>query len=45
MLNSRRERAKNSSIERDLERMYQSLKKLGMRDSKTASAREYFTPQ
>ena len=25
--------------------MYQLLKKLGMRDSKTASAREYFTPQ
>ena len=31
--------------ERDLGRMYQLLKKLGMRDSKTASAREYFTPQ
>ena len=25
--------------------MYQLLKKLGMRDSKTASARGYFTPQ
>ena len=25
--------------------MYQLLNKLGMRDSKTASAREYFTPQ
>jgi len=25
--------------------MYQLLKKLGMRDPKTASAKEYFTPQ
>ena len=31
--------------ERDLGRMYRLLKKLGMRDSKTASAKEYFTPQ
>ena len=33
--------------EMDLGRMYlyQLLKKLGMRDSKTASARDYFTPQ
>ena len=29
----------------NLEKMYQLLKKLGMRDSKTASSREYFTPQ
>ena len=31
--------------ERDLGTMYQLLKKLGMRDSKSASANEYFTPQ
>ena len=32
--------------ERDLGRMYQLLKKLGMRDSKTALlAKDYFTPQ
>ena len=30
--------------ERDFGRMYQLLKKLGMRGSKKASAREYFTP-
>ena len=31
--------------ERDLGTMYQLIKRLGMRDSKGASANEYFTPQ
>ena len=34
-----------SEQERDLGEDVPVIKKLGMRDSKTASAREYFTPQ